>query len=69
MGGMGLVFFKNLFEDILSLTGVEWVFFADSVNIYQDLPFEVLKLDLCANAVFGRKYVEKAALKVNLSVP
>ena len=55
MGGKELAFFKNIFEDILSLTGVESGFFADSVNTYQDLPFELLKLDLCANAVFGRK--------------
>ena len=55
MGGMGLAFSKNIFEDILSFTGVESVFFADSVNTYQDLPFELLKLNLCANAVFGRK--------------
>ena len=42
-------------EDNLSLTGVESGFFADSANAYQDLPFEVLKLDLCANALIGRK--------------
>ena len=55
MGGMGLAFFKNIFEDILSLTGVESGFFAHSINAYQDFPFELLKLDLCGNDVFGRK--------------
>ena len=51
---MGLVLFKNILELMLSLTGVE-SFFADSDNAYQGLPFELLKLDLCANAVIGRK--------------
>ena len=56
MGGTGFAFFfKSIFDNILSLTGVESGFFADSANAYQDLPFELLKLDLCANAFFGRK--------------
>ena len=55
MGGMGLAFFKNIFEDIFSLTGVESGCFADSNNTYPDLPFEQLKLDLRANIFFGRK--------------
>ena len=54
MCGTGFAFFKNIFENILSLTGDESVFFADSANTYQYLPYELLKLDLCANAVFGR---------------
>ena len=52
---MTFAFFKNIFENILSLTGVESGFFADSANIYQDLPFELLNLDLCGNVVIGRK--------------
>ena len=56
MRGTGFTFFKNIFDNILSLTGVESDFFADSDNTHQDLPFELLKLELCANAVFGRKY-------------
>ena len=55
MGETGLAFFKNIFEDILSLNGVESGFFEDSANTYQDLPFELLKLDLCANVVIDRK--------------
>ena len=49
-------FSKNIFEDILSLTAVASGFFADSANTYQDLPFEPLKLHLCANALIGRKW-------------
>ena len=52
---MGPAFFKNIFEDILSLTGVESDYLADSANTFQDLPAELLRLDLSANAVFGRK--------------
>ena len=54
MGGKELAFSKKI-EDIVSLTGVQSGFFADSVNTYQDFPFELLKLDLCANTAFGRK--------------
>ena len=42
---MGLAFFRNIFQVILSLTWVESSFFADSVNSYQDFPFELLNLD------------------------
>ena len=55
MGGAEIAFFKNIFGNILSLTGVESGFFADFVNTYPDLPFEQLKLNLCANAIIGRK--------------
>ena len=55
LGGTGFALSKNVFKNILSLTGVESGFFADSTNARQDLPFELLKLDPCANAVFGRK--------------
>ena len=55
VGGTGPAFFKDIFENILSLTGVESGFFADSANAYQDLSFELLTLNLCANVVFGRK--------------
>ena len=68
MGGTGLAFSQNIFEDILNLTGVESVFFADSANKYQDLPFNLLKLDLCANAVIGRKWKEVALNDQNQSV-
>ena len=62
MGGTRLAWFKNIFENTFSLTGVESGFFADSANTYQDLSFELLKLNLCANAVFWSQ-VEKATLK------
>ena len=56
MGGIGPALFKNIFEDILNFTGVESGFLQIlSICTYQDLPFELVKLDLCANAVFGRK--------------
>ena len=55
MSGKGLTFFKNIFKDILSLIGVELGLLADSANSHQDLPFELLKLHLCANAVIVRK--------------
>ena len=57
MGGTELTFFKNIFEDIFSLTGVESDFFADSAKskTYQDLPFELLMLGLCENALIGQK--------------
>ena len=63
MGGAGFALFKNIFENILSLTGVELGFFADSTNTYQYIPFELLKLDLCAKAVFGRKETKVALRK------
>ena len=55
MSGTGFAFFKNIFENILSLTGVESGFLADPANRYPDIPFDQLKFDLCANAVIGRK--------------
>ena len=55
MGGTRITFSKNIFENILSLAGVEPFFFADPANTYSDLPFELLRLDLCANALTGRK--------------
>ena len=48
--------FQKYFRGILSLTAVASGFFADSANTYQDLPFEPLKLHLCANALSGRKW-------------
>ena len=53
LGGTELTFFKkNMFENILSLTGV--AAFCRSYQYIPNLPFELLKLDLCANAVIGR---------------
>ena len=42
-------------QNIWSLTGAELGFFPDSPYTYKDLPFELLKLDLCANVMIGRK--------------
>ena len=49
------LFQQTFFEKILSFTGVEPGFVADPANTYPDLPFELLKLDLCAYALIGRK--------------
>ena len=50
-----IVHTKNVFGNILSFTGVESGFFADSANTCQYLPFELLKLDQCANSVSCQK--------------
>ena len=43
-------------------------FFVDSANKYKDLPFKLLKLDLCANVVIGRKWKEATLNDQNQSV-
>ena len=48
-------YFRGYFEFNWSLQILTITIFADSNNTYQDLPFELLKLDPRANTVFDRK--------------